>query len=58
MKFYTECDSAIDQDDLIQEGRIGLIVAAGKYDINGDVPFASYAYYWIYQKMHRFIHVP
>ena len=56
MKFYTESDNAIDQDDLIQEGRIGLIVAAQKYDINGDVPFASYAYYWIYQKMHRFVY--
>ncbi len=56
MKFYTERDNAIDQDDLIQEGRIGLIVATEKYDINGDVPFASYAYYWIYQKMYRFMY--
>ncbi len=56
MKFYTERDNAIDQDDLVQEGRIGLIVAAEKYDINGDVPFASYAYYWIYQKMYRFMY--
>lgn len=56
MKFYTGRDQAIDQEDLLQEGRIGLIVAAEKYDINGDVPFASYAYYWIYQKMHRFMY--
>lgn len=56
MKFFTGRDNAVDQDDLLQEGRIGLMIAAEKYNINGDVPFASYAYYWIYQKMHRFMY--
>lgn len=56
MKFFTGNDQAIDQEDLLQEGRIGLIVAAEKYNVNGEVPFVSYAYYWIYQKMHRFMY--
>lgn len=56
MKIYTGRDQAIDQEDLLQEGRIGLIVAAEKYDITGDVQFVSYAYYWIYQKMYRFMY--
>lgn len=56
MRFYARRDNAIDQEDLIQEGRIGLMIAADKYDTNGDVPFASYAYYWVYQKMYRFMY--
>lgn len=55
-KFYIGRDHAIDQDDLIQEGRIGMIKAANKYKIDMDANFLSYAYYWIYQSIHRFMY--
>ena len=55
-KFYIGHDHAIDYDDLLQEGRIGMIKAADKYKSDMDVNFLSYAYYWIYQSMHRFMY--
>ena len=33
--------------ELIQEGNIGLMIAAEKYDVTRDVKFASYAGHWI-----------
>lgn len=46
-KFYTECTSSIDIEDINQEGYIGLITAAGKYDINNPkkAQFITYAAY-------------
>lgn len=54
---YTSKTNSIDKEDLIQEGYIGLIVAADKYkfDIEKPCKFSSYAVYWIFQKMNRFI---
>jgi len=40
-------------EDLIQEGSIGLIMAAQRYDPARGARFATYAYYWIRQKMMR-----
>ena len=37
--------------DLIQEGNIGLIEAAEKFDITRNVKFATFATYWIKQKI-------
>lgn len=45
--------SCISIDDLIQVGYIGLIKAITKYDIERKVSFATYALYWIKQKMTR-----
>lgn len=57
-RFYTEKTNSIDREDLMQEGFIGLIVAANKYDINNEKKalFITYAVYWIRQKIIRFIH--
>lgn len=37
--------------DLIQEGNIGLMVAARKFDYQRNVKFSTYATYWIRQKI-------
>lgn len=55
-KLSTAKDNAVDQEDLIQEGRIGLIKAAERYNSDMDTGFISYAYYWIYQCMYRFMY--
>jgi RNA polymerase sigma factor (sigma-70 family) len=39
--------SALDLDDLIQEGHLGLIRAARSYDPGRGVPFGPYAAIWI-----------
>lgn len=39
--------------DLVQEGCIGLLAAAEKYDYSRDCRFATYATYWIRQSMVR-----
>lgn len=56
-KFYVEKSNSIDIDDLIQEGFVGLILAADKYktDIENPAKFSTYAVYWIRQKISRFI---
>lgn len=41
--------------DLIQEGNIGLLTAAGKYHYSYNVRFSTYAYAWIVQAISRFI---
>jgi len=41
--------------DMIQEGNIGLMHAAGKYDFNKKVRFCTYASWWIRQFISRYI---
>lgn len=55
-RFFTGRDNAIDQEDLIQEGYIGLIQAVEKYNEEIEAVFITYAYYWIYKAMHRFMY--
>lgn len=56
-KFYVKKSNSIDIDDLVQEGVIGLILAADKYKFNVENPckFITYAVYWVYQKIQRFV---
>ena len=42
--------------DLIQEGNIGLMFAAGKYHYSYNTRFSTYAYAWIAQSIIRYIH--
>ncbi len=51
--------------DLIQEGNLGLMTAAGKYDYRKNVRFSTYASWWIKQAIvraitnkNRFIRLP
>jgi RNA polymerase primary sigma factor len=41
--------------DIIQEGNIGLIRAAEKYDFNKNVRFSTYAGFWIRQAIGRYL---
>lgn len=56
-KFYTENTASVDIDDLIQEGSIGLIMAAKKYnfELEKKAKFSTYAIYWVYHKINRFM---
>jgi len=50
VKSYIHFYNISDQNnflDLIQEGNIGILLALEKFDINKNVEFATYAYYWI-----------
>lgn len=56
-KFYTIKINAIDEEDLFQEGCIGLMKACEKYDLNNEstAKFINYAIYWIYEGIYRYI---
>lgn len=40
--------------DLINEGNLGLLIAARKFDFNKGCKFCSYAYWWVRHKIVRF----
>lgn len=41
------CPGRIDRDDLIQEGMLGLLEAARRFDETRQIAFSTYAYYWV-----------
>ena len=52
-KSFTSYDQSM--SDLIQEGNIGLIHAADKFDMSQGCRFSTYASYWIKHYISRFI---
>ncbi|WP_255363196.1 sigma-70 family RNA polymerase sigma factor [Cellulosilyticum sp. I15G10I2] len=56
-KFYIGKSNSIDEEDLIQEGYIGLMIAARKYEFDNPkkAKFMTYAIHWIYSKINRFV---
>jgi RNA polymerase sigma-32 factor len=45
----------LEQEDLIQEGTIGLMKAVKRFNPNKNVRLASFAVYWIRAEIHEFI---
>jgi len=42
-------------DDLVQEGQIGLMEAANRFDLTRDVRFATYAKWWIHAAIKSYL---
>lgn len=55
-KYQGYCIATLDIEDLIQEGYIGLIKAAERYDFNNSKKaiFMTYALYWVRQRIGRY----
>ena len=50
---YSNC--GIEVDDLINEGNIGLMTAARKFDVDKGVKFSTYSSFWIKQRILRYL---
>ena len=55
LKYWKKFPDKLELEDLIQEGNIGLITAAEKFDFTKDTAFSTYATCWIIQKIVRAI---
>lgn len=45
-------------EDLVQEGSIGLVKAARRFDLKKETRFSTYAHWWIRQAISRFVKGP
>lgn len=42
-------------EDILQEGNLALVEAAGKFDVGRDVRFATYAIWWVRARMQDYV---
>ena len=54
-KAYKYLGNGLSFDDLVQEGSLGLVEAAKRFEFNHKCRFSTYAYYWIDCRMIRAI---
>ena len=50
---YLYVRGRLDFEDLVNEGNIGLIKAAEKFDVDRGVKFSTYSAYWVKQQIRR-----
>lgn len=53
--YYAKRNPLLDMDDMLQEGRIGIIVALTKFDVDSGYRFSTYAMYWIKHFVQRYV---
>lgn len=54
-KNLVKTNANIDMEDLVQEGYVGLSIAAKKFAFDKETSFTTYALYWIKQRMRIFV---
>ncbi len=54
-KFHYALNQSIAFEDLIQEGNLGLLRSIELFDESKDVRFGTYAFFWVYQHINRYI---
>ncbi len=50
-----QASSAVNRDELMQEGVVGLLRAAGRFDPEMGTPFWAYASWWVRQAMQQLV---
>jgi len=52
---YGKNNPRLEFEDLVQQGLLGLSIAAQKFDLTKDVSFVTYAHYWIDQSIRSYV---
>lgn len=47
--------AAMQNDDIFQQGMLGILIAIKKFDVSTGYSFTTYAYNWIHQKITRYM---
>ncbi len=55
LKYKNFVQNGMEEDDLVQEGFLGLMIAIDKFDPDMGNKFSTYAIWWIQQKINRYI---
>lgn len=55
LRIINKMDVEVSQEELFQEGFIGMMSALEKYDFRIGARFSTYANYWIWQAVSRFV---